>query len=188
MNLESTKLLCFALFIIMCIPVYFLGNKNEARIAKKKALLEAPDKTELNKNKIMDIVEASNYTYLLMIVIPTFALMMILYILLNDLPVSNLVLYNGYIVIALALIAFLTIRLVTNRHYRNVKKDLYEVETLKLKDIEEVDKKHFLVFKDLKVKINKKEKDNYEKGKEYLIITIKKHHVILDADKYYYVH
>ena len=43
MNLESTKLLCFALFIIMCIPVYFLGNKNEARIAKKKALLEATD-------------------------------------------------------------------------------------------------------------------------------------------------
>ena len=55
-------------------------------------------------------------------------------------------------------------------------------------NIEEVDKKHFLVFKDLKIKINKKEKDNYEKGKEYLIITIKKHHIILDADKYYYVH
>ena len=85
--------------------------------------------------------------------------------------------------------AKLNVRALTDNksRWKNIAAE-FERQTLKLKDVEEVDKKHFLVFKDLKIKINKKEKDNYEKGKEYLIITIKNHHIILDADKYYYVH
>ena len=189
MHLESTKLICLAMFIIMCVPVGFLGALNEKRIAKRNKLLNGEGKIELNKENIMTLVQTSNYPYLMMICIPTFSLMGILFIVLNDLQTHKYALYAFIGIAVFAVISFFIIRLINNRHYRKVKKDKYEVRTLKLEKIREEKNKHFLVFDDVEIKVRKKHLDKYKVDEEYLIVFIgKRKKIIYPAEIYFYLH
>lgn len=186
--MDIFKIVCLVLFILLCIPVYIFGNRNELRIKRKKEILESDKKLGLDKDKILAIVKSDEYPFVFMISIPVFCIMIILYFILNKLEVTNFLIITLVSIIVVSELIFLTIRLISNRHYRNVLKDNYEVNTYELKDKKVDKKKLYLVTDEKEYQVKREVYESLDKGDEVLIIQINKHHIILPANIFYYLH